>query len=679
VTPSKNRGVMAEMLRRRASQTGLLVGAAGIPYTFQRTLITRTDSDQALVTGLSFLLIESTSSAMQELLQTVARSLAGDDADGSRSWSRYAIAVDIGAIAAGIGAQRLLAQEDGESVLRATGRTTGWFASVVGAGGALVGIGHELAATSGSESRLAGFGPTAVIAGGVAGLREYARRQAEGLDRESGLEPSDVSATKSLALAATVAVGSTLVGHVGGLLVDRVSRMAARVLPGDESRWRPLGHVAVLGAVGWAGRLAAARVARVIEGREMKTEPALDVPPLAGELSGGPGSLVDYDSMSRMGRRFVWTSRRPSEIERIVGETALAYPTRTYVALESAASEEERVQLAMDELERVGAFDRSWLLVCSPTGTGYVNYAAAGAIEFLTRGDCATLAMQYSQRPSPISLDRVSNGRSQFTKLMHALTSRMSTIPSEERPTLVIFGESLGAWTSQDAFIGQGAQGLVDAGIDFAIWIGTPHESEWHQQVGSDGDHGGSPMVGVFDNIDEWNALDPERRSDLRYVMITHTNDGVALFGPELLVQQPSWLGQPPESRPRKIPRGQRWIPITSFVQTLVDTKNAARVVPGKFEAEGHDYRADIVPFFNAVLGFDADANLVSRITQALEEEEASRTSWIAEHGKVGRSMASVTLAVVRERHPDVFLEAAEVVREQRTRSAATDGGDESG
>ena len=62
---------------------------------------------------------------------------------------------------------------------------------------------------------------------------------------------------------------------------------------------------------------------------------------------------------------------------------------RAYVGLESAPSEQERVDLAMRELERTGAFDRSWLMVASPTGTGYVNYAAPSILEFLTRGDCA--------------------------------------------------------------------------------------------------------------------------------------------------------------------------------------------------------------------------------------------------------------------------------------------------
>ena len=52
--------------------------------------------------------------------------------------------------------------------------------------------------------------------------------------------------------------------------------------------------------------------------------------------------------------------------------------------------------------------------------------------------------------------------------LAAALRDRLAQCPPERRPKVVLFGESLGAWTSQDAFVGSGTQGLVDAGIDFA-------------------------------------------------------------------------------------------------------------------------------------------------------------------------------------------------------------------
>ena len=84
-------------------------------------------------------------------------------------------------------------------------------------------------------------------------------------------------------------------------------------------------------------------------------------------------------------------------IEKVMGEDARD-PIRVYVGLASADAEDARVDLAMQELERTGAFDRAWLLIDAPTGTGYVNYAAVSTIEMLARGDCATVAMQYAAR-----------------------------------------------------------------------------------------------------------------------------------------------------------------------------------------------------------------------------------------------------------------------------------------
>src|SRR4029079_4888362 len=95
------------------------------------------------------------------------------------------------------------------------------------------------------------------------------------------------------------------------------------------------------------------------------------------------------------------------------------------------------------------------------------------ACELLARGDCATVAMQYAARPSFLSLDRVKEGRRQMRLLLQALHQRLAALPADRRPTVVLFGESLGAWTSQDPFVGRGTAGMQDAGIDHAVWIGT--------------------------------------------------------------------------------------------------------------------------------------------------------------------------------------------------------------
>lgn len=68
------------------------------------------------------------------------------------------------------------------------------------------------------------------------------------------------------------------------------------------------------------------------------------------------------------------------------------------MGLESAPTEYERRDLVLRELQRTGAFDRELLMVISPTGTGYVNYVAVEAAEYLTRGNIVSVTMQYSLR-----------------------------------------------------------------------------------------------------------------------------------------------------------------------------------------------------------------------------------------------------------------------------------------
>ena len=108
---------------------------------------------------------------------------------------------------------------------------------------------------------------------------------------------------------------------------------------------------------------------------------------------------------------------------------AAAQPIRVFVGLESAATEAERVALALAELDRTGAFDRELLMVISPTGTDYVNYVAVETAAYLTRGDMASVAMQCSLRPSPLSLDRVAEGRRHYRMLIDAIHNALTQRP----------------------------------------------------------------------------------------------------------------------------------------------------------------------------------------------------------------------------------------------------------
>jgi uncharacterized membrane protein len=632
-------------LHGRANQAGVLFAAANAPVTFERTLMPRGTMDQALVTGLSAAANHALINFVQESIQAAALIASGQTrraALDDRRWSRATIVTDAAAIGVGIAVQRASSQQHREPLTRAGARTGGFWLSVAGTAGGLVGLLHEAIDTEGRRGR--SFAVNAAAAAALAGANVELVRRRSRLDADLPPEETKASLSKSIGIGVGVVVGMSAFGAGERTLADAVSHALARVLPGDAAIWRPVGHAAALAGFGAAARYIAVTGLHKIENVQESVQAAFDISPPNPFVSGSYESLIPFDTLSRAGARYVWTSAGSDVLADVMGEAAQAMPIRTYVGLESAPTEEERVDLLMCELERTHAFDRSWLMVAQPTGTGYVNYAAVSILEFLTRGDCATMAMQYAARPSPLSLDRVSEGRKQMQLLVAALTKRLAQCPPGKRPKVLLFGESLGAWTSQDAFVDSGTQGLVDAGIDFAIWIGTPHFSKWKERVlYDDRPDVDRNLIGVFDHVEELESLDPAAREALRFVMITHYNDGVGAFGPELAIQAPEWLGDP-ETRHATVPKGMRWTPTTGFFQVLVDMKNAANVVPGVFAATGHDYRADLLPFFNAVLGLDATPDQLASIGAWLEAREMLQSQWMKSHGVVHKGLAATVL-----------------------------------
>jgi hypothetical protein len=53
--------------------------------------------------------------------------------------------------------------------------------------------------------------------------------------------------------------------------------------------------------------------------------------------------------------------------------------------------------------------------------------------------------------------------------------------------------------------------------------------------------------------------------------------------------------------------------------------KNAANVIPGQFEAKGHDYRADLARFIREVYGLPATDDQLAAVEQALRASELER------------------------------------------------------
>lgn len=261
-----------------------------------------------------------------------------------------------------------------------------------------------------------------------------------------------------------------------------------------------------------------------------------------------------------------------------------------------------------------------------------MNYPALQSAELLGLGDVASVVLQYSYQPSFLSLDHIALGREQNAMLWSALRERIALRPPDKRPRIVLFGESLGAHTSQDVFLHEGTAGLAAMGVDAAIWIGTPFASRWKDEVlgppRPDVDRG---LVGVYRGFDDYLAQPETERDRVRYAMITHPEDGVPKFGWPVAIQEPQWMRD--QGDDEAIPR-IRWRPFTTFVQLFVDMLNGSNGKPGEFQALAHDYRADLQDFVTAIYRLPATEEQSARVPQALPRFEATLFGYLEEAKK---------------------------------------------
>ena len=637
-------------------QVGLVVAAAKVPETFAAGLSHRTAVDQGLVTALStgvhYLLALGTQDAFQAVAAELARMPVaarwGDPASRQRT---LALVMDAAAVPAGLALRRLLPSHPGEAMARGWTRQAGWRAATTGIAAlsleaTRVGL-RALDDRLGAGGRVAGL-PVAVPLGlAIAVVVDHSREVPDDDDVAAGSAAPPLA--RSVLVAAGVEGGLAAVAYAEHALAGAAGRRLAEVLPGGPQLWRLVTHAAALGLVAVSATTVWDRAMRGIEAGASADEPVFGGDEgsqwTGPTLSGGPGSLVPWATLGKEGRRHMLMHVRPTpaqerppgfadlpdlSIETVMGEPAKAAPVQVYVGLESAPTVRERVDLALAEMERTGAFDRSLLVLVSPTGLGYVNYVALAATQYLSRGDMASVTMQYSRRPSPLSLGRVGQAREQNRLLWLRILERVRQLEGP-RPRVVLFGESLGAHTSQDVFLHWGTLGLQALGIDRALWIGTPYGSEWmHEVTGPERLDVDRDRVAVVNDLDQLHTVTQERGALPPYVMLSHDNDGVTKFGPDLLTTTPAWLGptRPRVQRvegasPRGIPPHLRWRPVTTFFQTLVDVKNAQ--VPGTYQAWGHDYRPDLAGFVSEVYDLPASPEQLARVAAAVRRREEAR------------------------------------------------------
>ena len=579
------------------------------------SLMPRTSRLQGVSMGLSVLGARATAGAAERL----ARAAVPAEAPVARQLVTRAL------IGAGGTALAALPERDGERLWMASVRSAGRLLRAGAAGGVVYDLGRAVQERYPAQRAIRPLAVSTALAGGLAG---WGARRMRTSEAAVGRWPLPQTTTLPATLATSYAVTAVGTGLTRGFVWSR-GAMESYFGPGPGKR---LLARAVNAGVWAAGATALYNVGVAYIGRaNEKVEPGYSTPPATPLVSGGADSPIPFADLGQQGRRYVTDVVTPALINEVMGEEAVAHPIRTYVGFNSEPIYQTgRAELALAELDRTGAFDRSHLLLVSPTGTGWVDHTLIETAEFLTRGDLATCCIQYGRYPSFLSVQKVALGQGQFRLLLWGVKQRLAERPPERRPRVLVFGESLGAWTSSDVVMFQGVEGFDHYGIDRALWVGLPWLAKWSRSGMTRGASTLVPegTVGVFDRYEQLQELDDEQRARLRAVILSHDNDPIAVLGPELLIQPPWWLAD--GRRGRGVPEAMRWRPLVTFIQTAMDAANAMVSVPGKFGSFGHDYRADMVRFVHDAYRLPpATEEQLARIDQTLRSLELERAQRI--------------------------------------------------
>lgn len=321
--------------------------------------------------------------------------------------------------------------------------------------------------------------------------------------------------------------------------------------------------------------------------------------PTSPYVSAGPRSGESWDDLGRQGRVFIASAPTADDIADFTGREA-QQPVRAYVGASGDVDLAEEAQRAVDELERTGGFDRAVLNVVTGTGRGWVNENQARALEYMWAGDTATVSMQYSYLPSWMSFLADGQRAQEAGRLLFdAVYAHWVELPMDQRPLVVVSGESLGSFGGEAAF--SGAQDLATR-TDGALFVGPTANNRLWSRFTSEREAGTPEVLPVYgdgqtvrfaDRPSDWDA--PGEWTETRIGYLQHANDPITWWDFSLALQKPDWLSEP---RGRDVSPRVHWIPVVTMLQLAADQMVANDVPAG----QGHQFGQEPVRAWAEIL-----------------------------------------------------------------------------
>ncbi|RYZ34080.1 MAG: hypothetical protein EOO72_13415, partial [Myxococcaceae bacterium] len=232
------------------------------------------------------------------------------------------------------------------------------------------------------------------------------------------------------------------------------------------------------------------------------------------------------------------------------------------------------------------------------------------AFEYMTGGDSAIVAMQYSHLWSWLSvLVDQARARESGRALFDEVHERWSRLPPGQRPKLLVFGESLGSYGGETAFSGERDMANRTDGV---LFVGPPDFNTLYREFTDHRDPGSPEVEPIYR---EGRTVRFSRRpgtdippasapwGDSRVLYLLHPSDPIIWWSPRLLVKRPDWLREP---RGDDVLGQMVWIPFVTFWQVTADLPLGMEVPAG----HGHVYTAEHVDGWAALLrpeGWSAD------------------------------------------------------------------------